>query len=109
MKRKTSILILLVIALLIFFVFSNKEVEYQGKKYELRNDEYGVMLFFNNGGEYSVVKSYVYENGYLLNLYDYQRRKAVWVRMYNGRLTDVDSVKFNFLELQEVPTQTVLK
>lgn len=93
-----------------FYCFFNRnKVEYHGEIYEIRNDEFGIMLFEGGSGDYSVTKAYRENNTVYIKLYKYQGRNYLWVRMNNRILYDIDSSAYDFSKFKEIPTNDLLR
>jgi hypothetical protein len=111
--KKTVIYILLGIALMTTYYLLTKknEVTYNGRSYDLRNDEIGLMLFNeNNGGEFSVDKTYKNDNNFIIKLYCFQIEKTIWVKMDDdNHMVDIDSSNYDFKNYERVNNQQLLE
>ena len=93
----TTIVLVGIFGYVVYHMLEKKSVEYRGKQFEFRNDEFGVMLFnSNNGGEFKVTEVYESDSNYLLKIYEFQIRKSFWVKLEKDIITNIDSTNYNF-------------
>lgn len=110
MKKSLLYVVVTGIMIILFYWFFNRnKVEYNGEIYEIRNDEFGIMLFDENAGDYSVVKAYKENDTIYIQLYKYQGRYYLWVRMNNRILYDIDVSNYDFSKFKKIPTSDLLK
>lgn len=101
---------MLIISLLLIncFYFRNKTIKYNDIKYEIRYDEYGLMLFDeNNCGDFHLNSVYSNKKVFLMQLYDYQKKTNFWVKFQNNQLYLVDTSKYDLHKFKKVEYESI--
>ena len=103
----------IVLTVVLYFVVNRylhrNEVWYNNKIYELRNDEFGVMLFNEGAGDFSISRAFEKNNVIYIQLYKFQGRKIFWVKLKDKILIDVNISNVKLSNMNEIKTTDLIQ